>query len=403
MSASRRSRLVGERHLLGTVVGLWVLSAAAHHYIIAPASVLSTIAGDLGVEPSTAVWLVSAVLAAWTVTSAVVGAAIDRFGDVRAIGVATGVLVVAVGWGWRAGRRGAFAELLATRLLAGSAVATAWTASANVIGGAVVGDRRGTVVGIYLTSAPAGFAVGQSTVPGITAAFGWPASFVVGGLGVLAGFGLFIVAVRGVDVQPGDAGATLRGNVGAVLGHRAVRYGCVMAFAAYSYYLFVNSWLPSYLAAEFALSPALGGLLTAVFPAMGVLSRAGGGIVSDRLLGRRRIPVLQFSFLVAVPLVVAIALTETLAVVVGSLLVAGFVIQLTFGVVWTYVSESVAAEVSGTALALLGTAGIAGAFSAPIVAGGLIDLTGSYAAAFTYAGVLALGGLALSAVAPESD
>ncbi|MFB6233850.1 MAG: nitrate/nitrite transporter [Halopenitus sp.] len=400
---SRWSQLVAERHLLGTIVGLWLLAAAAHHYVIAPASVLSTISTDLGVGPSTGVWLVSAVLAAWTVTSAVVGGAIDRFGDIRAIGVATGVLVVAVVWGWRAGRRGAFAELLVTRLLAGAAIATAWTASANVIGGAVVGDRRGTVVGIYLTSAPAGFAVGQWTVPRITAAVGWPASFLLGGVGVLAGFGLFRVAVRGVDVQPGDSGATLRGNVGDVLQHRAVRYGCVMAFAGYSYYLFVNSWLPSYLASEFALSPTLSGLLTALFPAMGVLSRVGGGFVSDRLLGRRRIPVLQFSFLVAIPLVVAIATTETLAVIVASLLAAGFVIQLTFGVVWTYVTESVAADVSGTALALLGTAGMAGAFSAPIVAGTLIDVTGTYATAFTYAGVLALGGLALSLLAPESD
>lgn len=176
-----------------------------------------------------------------------------------------------------------------------------------------------------------------------------------------------------------------------------------MVFSAYSYYLFMNSWLPSYLASQFALSTQLSGLLTALFPAMGVLSRAGGGFVSDRLLGRRRVPVLQFSFLVAVPLIVAVVVTETLAVIVASLLVAGFVIQLTFGVVYSYVSEVVPDDVSGTALALLGTAGIAGAFSAPLVTGGLIDVTGSYAAAFAYAGLLAAARLGLSIMAPESE
>lgn len=399
---SVRIRIFNERHLLGTLTGLWLLSAAAHLYIIAPASVLSVVATDLGIEPSTAVWLVSAVLAAWAGTSAVVGVGIDRFGDVRAVAVATTVLAVAVVWGWQAGRRGSFAELLISRILAGAAVATVWTASANVVGGAVSGDRRGTVVGVYLTSAPAGFAFGQATVPYVTAARSWPSSLLVGGVGAVAGFALFVVAVRGIDVEPGDAGATLRGNLGAVLGNRAVRYGCAMAFTAYSYYLFMNSWLPSYLASQFALSTQLSGLLTALFPAMGVLSRVGGGFVSDRLLGRRRVPVLQFSFLVAVPLIVAVVVTETLAVIVASLLVAGFVIQLTFGVVYSYVSEVVPDDVSGTALALLGTAGIAGAFSAPLVTGGLIDVTGSYAAAFAYAGLLAAAGLGLSILAPES-
>jgi nitrate/nitrite transporter NarK len=135
---------------------------------------------------------------------------------------------------------------------------------------------------------------------------------------------------------------------------------------------------------------------------MGVLSRVGGGAISDRLLGGRRVPVLRAAFLVSLPTVAAVAWTRRLAVVVGTLVVAGFVVQLTFGVVYSYVREVVDPAVTGTALAFLTTAGISGAFSAPLVAGALIEWSGGYAAAFAYAGLLVSLGLALSWAAPES-
>lgn len=59
------------------------------------------------------------------------------------------------------------------------------------------------------------------------------------------------------------------------------------------------------------------------------------------------------------------------------------------------------ADLSGTALSFLGTAGIAGAFSAPLITGALIGATEQYATAFAFAAVLALGGLALALRAPN--
>ena len=175
-----------------------------------------------------------------------------------------------------------------------------------------------------------------------------------------------------------------------------------MAFAAYSYYLFVNSWMPTFLARRFGLSVALSGGLAAVFPAMGVLSRAGGGLISDRLMGQRRIPVLQAAFLISLPVAVLMGWTRRLALVVAMLVVAGFVIQLTFGVVYSYVREVVEPEITGTALAFLTTAGISGAFSAPVITGTLIEWTDTYLSAFAYVISLTVIGLALSWAAPES-
>jgi nitrate/nitrite transporter NarK len=164
----------------------------------------------------------------------------------------------------------------------------------------------------------------------------------------------------------------------------------------------MNSWMPTYLAENFTISLTLSGLLSALFPAVGIVSRASGGYVSDRLLGRRRIPILRVSFLVALPATTLIAYTTSVRFIAVLLVVAGFVIQLTFGIVYSYVQESVDAGISGTALSVLGTAGISGAFTAPLIAGALIRATGTYIIAFAYAVGIAVLGLGLAWIAPES-
>jgi len=240
-------------------------------------------------------------------------------------------------------------------------VGVIWTASTNLIGGAVSGANRGTAIGVYVTSAPAGFALGQLFGPIVTARAGWPANFLV--MSVVAGLviGVISLSVRRLEIDPVTNTASIRSNFTSVLSHRVVwvrlRDGVRRLLLLP---LRMNSWMPTYLGNEFALSAGLSGLLTAAFPAMGVLSRAGGGLISDRLLGQRRVPLLQASFLVSVPLVVLIGWTRHLAVIVAALVAAGFVIQLTFGVVYSYVQEVVETSISGTALAFVTSAGISG-------------------------------------------
>jgi len=394
--------LARNRALVGCVAGLWLLTTATHHFVVAPASVLPRVAADLGVSEGRAVWLVSAVPASWAATNAVLGLWLDRAGDYRAVAAGVVVVVLAGGASWAAATRGSFAGLLGARLVAGVAVGLVWTASTNLIGGAVPSAVRGTAIGVFLTSAPAGFALGQVTGPVVAARAGWPAGLLVMPVGSVVAFGLVAVSVRRLSLDPPSGAGSARAGAASVLRHRAVWFGCAMAFAAYSYYLFLNSWLPTYLAREFAVSAAVGGALAAVFPAMGIASRVGGGVVSDRLLGGRRRPVLRAAFLVSFPTVVAAAWTRRLAVVVATLVVAGFVVQLTFGVVYSYVREAVDDDVTGTALSFLTTAGISGAFSAPLVTGALIEWSGGYVSAFGYAGGLVLLGLAASWLAPES-
>lgn len=396
---------IGTRTAGAYLIGTWLLSVAVHVYVITPASVLPQIADGLGVPESTAIWLVSAVLVAWAATNFGIGVIIDRVGDVATITAGGIVVVAAAGFGWMFAGRGLFWPLIGTRVFAGIAIGAVWIASATLVGRLFTIEHRGTALGVFTTSAPAGFAIGQVIGPWITAAAGWSAVLAVGGAlsaGAVAIFGIAHIVVGGPVVSPAvtsteeegtdSTSPSVRDGFSTVLGNRTVIVGAGVAFSAYSLYLFLNSWLPTYLLEEFALSPSTSGLFAAVFPAMGVISRAGGGLISDRLFGHRRLPVLKWSFLIATPLLVFIMVSRSVLILLGLLILGGLVIQLTFGVVYSYVQESVEIENEGTALSILGSTGIAGAFSAPVIAGALIDLTGGYTAAFLYAVAVAMVG-----------
>jgi nitrate/nitrite transporter NarK len=385
---------------LACLVGAWLLSVVTQGFVVLPAGVLPSMAADLSVTESTAVWVVSAAPGAWAVSNLAAGSLIDRQGDVAATVGATALFVVGCLWCWRAAVDGSFVSLVGGRLLAGVGLGVVWTASANLVGRTFPARLGGTALGVFTTSAPAGFALAQVLGPELASVAGWPALFVAAAALSVPVLVAFLVGVRTVDLatRAGESGVD---SFRAVLSNRGVLLGGCAAFAAYSLYLFLNSWLPTYLTGQVGMARSTASLLAAVFPAMGVVSRAGGGVVSDRVFGGRRMPVVRLSFLTATPAVVGLWVFPEPAVIVGLLVVAGFVVQLTFGVVYSYVRECVDEGVTGTALSFLGSTGIAGAFSAPLVAGALIDGTGTFAAAFAYAAVLGVVGLVAATAAAE--
>jgi len=368
-------------------------------YELAPASVTPLIRESLAVGPSAAGLVVSVMFGTAVVASLPAGVVLDRTNSRHATAVAVGMLVLAGAWGWQAARTGAFRSLLASRVLGGVAYTVVWNAGIDVVGRAFEADRQATAVAVFTASGPVGFAIGQGTAPLVAGALGWPAVFPVFATSAVVGLALFWPTSRGrgrVHGADPPSAAELR----AVVTDRGVLLVGGLAFLAYSLYLFVNSWAPSYLTEELALSLAAGGLLTALFPAVGVLSRVSGGVISDRLLGGRRRPVLLWSFVVATPAVAGFAAIGTVPVLIAALLVAGFAIQLSLGLVFAYVRELVAPEVAATAVAFLTSVGLAGAFLAPIVGGALVGAAG-FGTAFAAAGALGLLGAALAWYAPE--
>ncbi|SFK64572.1 Predicted arabinose efflux permease, MFS family [Halogranum rubrum] len=397
---STQTNTTGSRlETLGLVVGFFVLSTAAAAYEIAPASVLPLIQETLRLKASTAGWLVSIMYATAVVTSIPTGIVLDRFSVRRVVCFGTVALVVAGVWGWYAATAGAYLWLLVSRVLGGIAYVIFWNAGANVVGSAVASRHRATAVGVFTASAPVGFALGQFGSPLVADVAGWPAILpLYAALGVV-GVTIFLLATRR-HVPGVDAAAPDRTALRALFTSRAVWTVCVLCFLAYSLYLFVNTWLPSYLVEGFDISLATGGLLTALFPAIGAVGRSSSGVISDRVFNGKRRPVVVLSFVVATPAIVAFAFVSQLGVVVGTVLAVGFAIQLVTGLLFSYIAELVPVAVRATAVSLLTSIGLLGAFAAPIAAGIIIDQAG-YGPAFLVAGGVAFLGVLVALRAPE--
>lgn len=396
---SDSTRATGRTATVGLVAGLFLLSTAGGAYEIAPASVGPLVRESLGIGPTGVGWLVSVMYATAVLASVPAGVVLDRVAARRAVAAAGVALLVAGVWGWAAATADAFVWLLVSRALGGLAYVLIWNAGANLVGQAVGPEVRATAVGIFTASAPVGFALGQFGSPLLAGALGWPA--ILPAFAAIAALGVvvFLVATRGrtlgVETAVPDRGAFVD-----LFTDRAVWTLCGLCFLAFSLYLFLNSWLPSYLTEELGVPLALSGLLTALFPAVGVVARTSGGVVSDRLFDGRRRPVALGAFALAVPSVTGFVLTRRVALVVALLVVAGLAVHLAIGLLFSYVGEVVPTEVRSTAVSMLTSVGLFGAFLAPIVAGAIIERAG-YRPAFLLAGGAAVLGVVLSWRAPE--
>ncbi|PSP72112.1 MFS transporter [Halobacteriales archaeon QS_3_64_16] len=395
MSTADRSRY----STLGLVAGLFLLSTAAAAYEIAPASVLPVVRGALDIGPTAAGWLVSVMYATAVLASVPVGFLLDRVSVRRAVTVGGGALLVAGVWGWYAATLGAYWWLLCSRVLGGIAYVLFWNAGANTVGRAVSPERRATAVGVFTASAPVGFTLGQFGSPLIAGRFGWPA--ILPAFAAIAALGVAVFALATRRGSLGGAGNEPdRDGVAALLTDRAVWTLCVLCFLAYALYLFLNTWMPSYLVENFDVPLAVSGLLTALLPAVGIVARSSGGVLSNRLFGRRRRPVAIVAFVVAAPAVTSVAVVSGVGLLIGLLVVVGFTVQVVIGLLFSYITEIVAADVQATAVSMLTSVGLFGAFVGPIVAGEVISRAG-YRPAFLLAGGAGLLGVVLAWRAPE--
>ncbi|MFB6095174.1 MAG: nitrate/nitrite transporter, partial [Halodesulfurarchaeum sp.] len=396
----RDDRAVSPRQAWTTAILLWVTVSGLTAYEIAPASVLTLVARDLGVGSTAVSWLVSVFILGMAVLSIPAGLLLDRVDNREAILLTAVLLLGTTVWAALAGSRGMYWSLVAARLVGGGLNVILWTAAVNVVGTGFVRSRQGTGIGFLSTSVPGGFALSHLLTPVLTRSIGWGHSFVVYGVLSMLAAGVFFVYTGRFDLRTSVTTPT-RAEFLAVLRNRWVWALGAMAFVAFSLNLFFNNWLPTYLVDQFGFSLAQGGAFAAVFPAIGAVARFLSGATSDRLLGGRRRPIVLASFVIVVPLIGFIAIVRGVALLVLALLVAGFVTQMGLALLLPFVRELVDENVAGTALAVLNLVGFVGAFVTPVLTGFLIEWTGAYHLAFGYAAGLGVVGVVLSWLVPE--
>ncbi|MDY6764298.1 MAG: MFS transporter [Halobacteria archaeon] len=386
----------------GLVLGVGMMSTSAAAYEIVPASISPIVIRELSISPTASSFIISVMFGVAVLTSIPIGIGLDHT-DIRiATVIAALALVIAGVWGWQAASVESYWSLIGSRVLGGLAYATIWNAGANLVGSSFDIESRATAIGVFTASAPGGFAIGQFMGPFVADYIGWSANFAVFGLLTVMGLVIFLWTSHGL--QPAVDISTPRvEDFKRVLTSRNVWYVCAMGFMAFSLYLFLNSWMPTYLDEDLGLSLAQGGSMVALFAAVGVFSRATGGYLSDRLFDTRRRPIVVVSFVVTTPVVAVMAVSRRVLLVLVLLIIAGFFIQLCIGLFFTYIRELVETNVATTAIAALTAANLFGAFISPIIAGVLIEQTGNFLAAFGYAGLVAVIGLGLAWHAPEPN
>ncbi len=158
-------------------------------------------------------------------------------------------------------------------------------------------------------------------------------------------------------------------------------------------YFFMNNvlygmltWIPSYLVAARGYSFMKMGFVAAAPSVGGLIGALIGGVVSDRFFrGRRKPTMLITALMTAVMMVVVLTIPQNTGLVVGSLILTGFFLNIGWPMFTAYAMNISTDETYPFAISIINSGGNLGGFFAPIVIGLLLDISGgNYTVAFSY-------------------
>ncbi len=363
---------------------------------------------DLGLSKAEVGLFASAVSAGtWSVTF-IAGSATDRFGIRTLISlgqVTAGLFLMLMPF------TGSMLQAAAVMLLVGMARGTVFPGATKAILEWFPPASRATAMGIKQTGAPVGGILAASTLPAVGLVFGWRFAIAVAGLAVVASgvaSGLLYrdsplssrVAGGGVGMRA-SLGAVLRNKSIWMVGSMAFLYAVVQqALVIYVALYFKDRVLVSLVPDESARVVAAGGFL-AVCQAGGVFGRVFWGVVSDRLLGGRRLATLM-----------VIGVVSTLACLTVGSLGAGsapwFLTVVVFvagagaigwnGVFHTMITETVGRKYAATGVGLGLTMVEFGVFVGPPLFGYVADVGGTYQVAWILLACLSAVGVLVAAL-----
>ncbi|KIS43124.1 MFS transporter [Kosakonia radicincitans] len=169
---------------------------------------------------------------------------------------------------------------------------------------------------------------------------------------------------------------------------------CLAYFMMVSVLYGLLTWIPLYLVKEKGFDFMSMGLVASMPCIGGFVGAIGGGYISDKLLGRRRKPTMIFTATSTV-IMMFIMLNipaSTVAVCVG-LFFVGLCLNIGWPAFTAYGMAVSDAKTYPIASSIINSGGNLGGFVSPMVAGILLDKTGSFHSVFTYFGICAAIGL----------
>ncbi|MDR3562590.1 MAG: MFS transporter [Negativicutes bacterium] len=189
--------------------------------------------------------------------------------------------------------------------------------------------------------------------------------------------------------------------------NRGVFFSWNMWAATIGYFSLVSivygllTWIPSYLINAKHFSFIKMGFVAAAPWVGAVCGSFLGGLISDKLLDKRRKPLMLVSTAATACMMVAlINLPGDTTIIALTLLLTGLLLNIGYSNYSAYPMGLTTKQTFPVAIGLVNSGGNLGGFFAPMIAGYLLDLFG-YTAVFTYFGISALVGLAVTLTMDE--
>ncbi len=371
-------------------VAAWVAIAFLNGVLIAPAPVFTQLIQVYDIGSAAAGALVSALLLTALLAQIPGAYLIDRLDNRKLIGIAIVGLNLA---SLPAFLVPTFEVALASRLATGIFVPFIFVPLANLVSEAYP-EARTRALGWYLSAPPAGYALGTFLTPLLPPVLGLFSIYIAYTLPIL-----FLVPVLwwSSRVVTQDRGPMLPFRAYAAAFRSLELWRLGLAFVStYALYILFTSWMPTFLTEVGGASVAVGAALAALVPAFGILSRPlGGRWAETRFAGDKRF-ILLYSFLPLIPLSLVWLSLFSLPWAFLLLPVIGFFIQLPFSVYYAFAAQILPDRLRGSAYTFMNMISLIGGVVAPLLAGYLLDLTGSFAPSFLFAAALAGAGLILT-------
>ncbi|MFH1485921.1 MAG: MFS transporter [Chloroflexota bacterium] len=262
---------------------------------------------------------------------------------------------------------------------------------------------RGTAMGIKQTGVPLCGALAAAILPAVALAWNW--RYAMAGLGLaMMGTAMFAFALyREVNsVEPLKRPTRSSSNLRGMLLNRNIWRNGALAFVLVGAQNSIITYFILYLKDVLLVPVAVAGGLLSLAHLTGLVSRIGGGIVSDVVFGSRRKQVLTISGSMAVCILLLIGLAGAdlpgwslalIAVFIGVSILGWHGVWIALG------AELGGRESGGTALGISSTFSQVGGSVIPFIFGLLIDATHSYQVGWVFLALLAgIGTLIFSGV-----
>ncbi|MFM0023443.1 MFS transporter [Paraburkholderia azotifigens] len=365
---------------------------------------------DLGLT-RTQIGLLGTVFA-WTyaVMQLPAGWIIDRFGAKKAYAIGMIWWSVAT---WLTGVVGSISGLIVMRALLAVGEAPCWPTSAKITAAWFPGKERGFATGIWDSSSKWGPALAPALLVALMIAFGWRSLFHVTGAVGIAFAILFLFLYQNpvqskrlsreefAYIEAGGGGherslTTSSIKWRSLFGHRSV-WGMILGYfcAIWLWNLFLV-FLPLYLLDRFHISLAQLGVYASIPWFGGALGEIVAGWFATRLvdrgvassLGAKRIIIVCCSLGAAV-CAIALPFTQSITMTIVLMTVGLAFIAATIGNAWALAADIAPSSMVASVSAIQNFGGYFGGAFSPVVAGFIVDRTGSYSLAFVIGGAIA--------------